>query len=218
MSTSTDSVLLRGRSAVAPVVVVRALVCAALLGAAAVHATVVAEHYEVWPLAGVFFLVVQVAEASLAVAVRLTWTPRCAALVAAVSLAPVAVWAVSRTVGVPLGTAELRHREPVGTADLACVVLEVTAAVLVLPWLRSHGGPRSHGLRPTTAAGLSAAGLLLVAVVTVIGLLPSVTSAGGSAHAQGPATRAATGDIGLPPSATLRMASTISPTGLSLSR
>jgi hypothetical protein len=210
----------RASQSVGLFVVARALVCAALFGAAAVHATVVTEHYELWPLAGVFFLVLQVAEAFLAVAVYLAWTPRSAAVVAAVSLAAVAVWAVSRTVGVPVGNADLRQREPVGTADLACVVLEVVAAVVVLPWLRPDPRLGARHIRAEASVGITAVGVLLIAGVTVVGLAPAMSgeNAHAHAHAQRPATRAATGDIGLPPADTLRTAPTISSTVLSLSR
>ena len=199
-------------------VVARATVCAALFGAATVHATVVAEHYELWPVAGVFFLALQVAEAFLAVAVYLTWTPRLTATVAVASLSAVALWALSRSVGVPVGSDALRHREPIGTPDLACVVLELIAAAVVLPWIRHDPRHRPWPIRAGTSVAITTVAILLVATVTAVGLTPALSGGEGHAQAQRPATRAATADIGLPPTATLRIAPTISPTGLSLSR
>ncbi len=156
--------------------VARTGTCAALLGAAVVHATVVREHYLEWPPAGLFFVALQVVEGLLAVAVVLAWGRRTAALVLASSLGTLAVWAVSRTVGLPVGPQDLQAREPVGVPDLACVVLEVAAALLVLPWvLRRRAtapGTARPGLRSSRRAAAVAA--LSAAAVTGWGLTPAV--------------------------------------------
>jgi hypothetical protein len=60
---------------------VRAGAAAALFGSAVVHSTVVSEHYGAWPLAGVFFLSLQVVETALALAVIFFWSFTTAAVV-----------------------------------------------------------------------------------------------------------------------------------------
>jgi hypothetical protein len=173
------------RSAVDATIVVRAGTCAALLGSAAVHATVVSEHYEEWFLAGLFFLGLQVVEVLLALAVVMAWGRRVAALVVLTSLGTLGVWAVSRTVGVPVGPESFQGREAVGVPDLACVVLEVVAAALVLPWALAHR--RADGATDGPANRFSllaaAAAVLLAAGVTGWGLGPALS--GEQGHHQG---------------------------------
>lgn len=168
-------------------VVARAGACTALLGAAAVHATVVAEHYQLWPLAGIFFLALQVVQAALAVGVAARWTPVVASLVVVSSVAAVGVWGLARTVGVPVGPAELRAAEAVGRPDLACVALQVLAALLVLPWAalpwaerrsRRHRprGVRRTSSRPTwTTMAVAAAVVVGAVAVSAWGLGPAVS-------------------------------------------
>lgn len=164
--------------------VVRAGVCAALLGSAVVHATVVSEHYEEWPLAGLFFLALQVVEVLLALAVVMAWGPRVAALVALTSIGTVAVWGLSRTVGVPVGPESFRAPEAVGVPDLSCVILELVTAVLVLSWAlwrrRSGSGAPSSPTRSSLLA--AAAAVLLAAAVTGWGLGPALSGEPGPAH------------------------------------
>lgn len=154
--------------------VARAGTCAALFGAAVVHATVVAEHYEQWPVAGFFFLALMLGEALLAVAGVLTWGRGVASLVLVSCLGTLAVWAVSRTVGLPFGPADFRAREGVGIPDLACVVLEVSAALLVLPWTRSHRGADGTVRRGRTSFVAAGTAVLLAVTVAVWGITPAL--------------------------------------------
>ena len=154
--------------------VLRAGASGALLGAAVLHASVVVEHSEEWAPAGLFFVALQAVETVLAVALWLRWSRGPAAAVLASSVGALAVWLVSRTTGLPLGPASFRVPEDVGGTDLACALLEVLAALLVLPALRRHrpGAPaRPARDRSPSAGSLAVAGLLLtaVAVVTVAG-------------------------------------------------
>jgi glucose dehydrogenase len=165
--------------------VARAGTCAALLGAAVVHATVVREHYLEWPPAGLFFVALQVVEGMLAVAVVLAWGRRTAVLVLASSLGTLAVWAVSRTVGLPVGPPDVAAREPVGVPDLACVVLEIAAALLVLPWvLRRRATAPPGTARPgiRSSRRVAAVAVLLAAAVTGWGLTPAVADDGEHDH------------------------------------
>jgi hypothetical protein len=155
--------------------VVRAGTCAALVGAAVVHATVVGDHFEEWPPAGLFFLALLVVEALLAAGVVVAWGRRVALLVLASSLGTLGVWALSRTAGLPVGPPGLRAREPVGVPDLACVVLEVAAALLVTPWVlsrRQRATPADRRISSVLAAG---AAVLVAAAVTGWGVAPAVS-------------------------------------------
>lgn len=164
------------RSAVDAALLVRAGTCAALLGSAAVHASVVSEHYEEWPLAGLFFLGLQVVEVALAIAVVMAWGRRVAVLVAVASLGTLAVWAVSRTVGMPVGPEAMQAREAVGVPDLACVVLEVATLALVLPWALARRRAGSTRGAPNRSSLLAAAvAVLLAAMVTGWGLGPALS-------------------------------------------
>jgi hypothetical protein len=154
---------------------------AALIGSALVHATVVSDHYRGWVLAGLFFLALQVSETLLGLAVLLAWSRRVAAAVVACNLATLGVWAMSRTIGVPLGPPGFSAPEPVGTADLACVVLELAALALVLTCAlgrsprpaRTAGAPTARAGAATAGAGAATAGAgaAVVGVATVMALL-----------------------------------------------
>ena len=164
------------RSSVDLADVARVGACAALLGSAVVHATVVGEHYEEWALAGLFFVGLEVVEVLLCIAVVMAWSRRVAALVVLVSAGTLAIWALSRTLGMPVGPESIRSPEAVGVPDLACVVLEVVAAVLVLPWaLRRRTGPAGDGTTHRAAVLPSAAVVLLVLAVTGWGLGPALS-------------------------------------------
>lgn len=105
----------------------RRLCAAALFVTAVIHLAVVPEHAREWPAAAVFFGLLTAVELVLAVAV-LTRTGRALLLTgAAISVMSAALWAVSRTVGLPIGP-EAFHPEIVAAPDLAATALEVLAA------------------------------------------------------------------------------------------
>src|SRR4051794_1847440 len=110
--------------------VARCAVASTLAGAAVIHATVVGEHLAEWAPAGLFFLVLVLLESALGVLALLAWSRPTAVLVLLTSLGTVAVWAVSRTVGLPFGPADFQVPEAVGTADLVCEGLELVAAAV----------------------------------------------------------------------------------------
>jgi hypothetical protein len=174
----------------------RSAACAALLGAAVIHATVVAEHAEEWRPAGFFFVLLEMVEMTLGIALLAVWGRAAAIAVAVTSLGTVVVWVVSRTSGIPVGPPSFQHPEAVGTPDLASCVLELAAAVAVLP--RALGRVRS---RPSGRVGTPrrTAALLVVAAaaVTVWGLSGSL---GGPADAEhsGPHAGAAPATTSLP--------------------
>jgi len=107
------------------------LAAACSLGAAAVHLRVCPEHFEEATLYGVFFAVAAGCQAGWAV---LAWRRPQQWLVAAAvagNTAIVALWAVTRTVGIPLG-AQRGSVEAIGALDVVATALEVGLVVCAL--------------------------------------------------------------------------------------
>ncbi|MGO4597809.1 hypothetical protein AB4091_09320 [Terrabacter sp. 2RAF25] len=175
-----------------------------LLGAAVIHVVVVPEHLTEWAAAGVFFIALAVAQLLAAVAAlmrpgRLVWA---SSLV--VAAGPIVLWAVSRSVGLPLGP-EPGVPEALGMSDLACAALEAAAVAFALA-LRSQPAPDhldrvgDGGPAPAPASNAHRRGLVVAAVVavTVIGVAANgMVLLGGDPHGssttQGVAQAAAPG-------------------------
>jgi hypothetical protein len=149
----------------------RAVVAFTLLGAALIHAAQAPSHLAEWWAAGVAFVVLAAAQALLGAAAAAGADRRVWRLAQAVSLAAIGLWALSRTVGLPVGP-EAGEPEPVGRADLAAVALE--AATVLAATLLAWPGARVAGRRPgqpATAGVLAVA--LLTGAVTWISLQPT---------------------------------------------
>lgn len=191
------------RRSLGPVLDIRVLgLVGTLLGSAVIHVAVVPEHLTEWAAAGVFFIALAVAQLLAAAAVlvrpgRLVW-----ALSAVVAAGPIVLWAVSRSVGLPLGP-EPGVPEALGMSDLACAALEAAAVAFALS-LRSQ--PGTDDLDPVDDGGTVAApnahrrGLVVAAVVavTLVGVAANgMVLLGGDPHAsstsQGVAQAAAAG-------------------------
>jgi hypothetical protein len=114
-------------------VVVRVGTTAALLASATVHSTLAAEHLGELSRAGTLFLVLQLVETSLAMAVISAWSFTTAAAVVATSVVSVGMWMLSSVTGMPLSPESFRISWLAGS-DLASLALELTAAGLALPW------------------------------------------------------------------------------------
>jgi hypothetical protein len=114
-------------------VVVRIGATAALLASATVHSTLAAEHLGELSRAGTLFLVLQLVETSLAMAVISAWSFTTAAAVVATSVVSVGIWAWSSVTGMPLSPESFRISWLAGS-DLGSLALELTAAGLALPW------------------------------------------------------------------------------------
>jgi hypothetical protein len=104
-----------------------------LFCAAVIHVIVTPEHFNEWFAAGVFFTAIAVAEVvSGAVMVsRVGESPAARGLVAALSAGTIALWVVSRTVGLPFGP-DPGVPEAIGVLDVASTALE--ALTLVALW------------------------------------------------------------------------------------
>ena len=157
-----DNIVARTRADARTVVL-----AAALGGAAVIHAAVVPEHLEQWTLAGVFFTVLAASEALLAAFVVLEPTRLVLGSTVAVSVVPLLLWALSRSVGLPFGP-EPGVPEAVGLADLACCALELLALVLAVGLLVAPR-ERSSSILAEHARWLAVAGVLTVAALGIGG-------------------------------------------------
>ena len=117
-----------------------ALVAAGLsVGAAAIHAIVIPAHLTESLLYGAFFAVLAVVQ--LGWAVLIVVRPRAWLLAAGIAgnLSVVALWAVTRTAGIPIGVAA-GQREAVGALDATCGLLEL-GVVACCAWLARKREP-----------------------------------------------------------------------------
>jgi hypothetical protein len=123
----------------------RAAAVAFLVGAALIHAVWMVIHLQEWAWAGIFFLLLALTESALALALIVVPGSRTYVAAIVVSLGTVVVWAVSRTVGMPIGP-EAGLPEPVGAPDLMATLFELlTAATLAPLAFTSPDGPSRRG-------------------------------------------------------------------------
>lgn len=177
------------RTAAPPLSLAATAAGVALLGSAAIHATVVSDHYEEWAAAGLFFVTLQAALALLGLAVLLVRSRPVAVVAMTVSAVTLGVWVLSRSLGMPFGPADMQAPEAVGAADLACGLLELATIGFLVPTALDLSERRRRALGP--GARRTSTGVLGVAVVTamlattVVGLLPALS--GESHHHAGSA-------------------------------
>jgi hypothetical protein len=157
---------------------------AGLLGAAAIHASVVREHFVEWPAAGVFFGLLTVGQ--LVAAGLVLRRSRSAAfwMTVAVSDIPLVLWLCSRTVGLPFGP-DAGVPEPFGVADVAAALLEISTLVLAFVLFYAH--ERSRRLDVTQHQ--SSLALVAVAAVALVGLAGALGVVGGDGHGDLPQSK-----------------------------
>jgi hypothetical protein len=157
----------------------RWLLAACLAGAAVIHAAMAPSHLGESALEGWGFVVSAWAQLALAVAVLLRPSRRVGAAVVAINAVLIAVWVVSRTVGLPFGD-HAGHAESVMFVDGVCVALEVVAVIVgaaLAGWRPLSGMGQRR--RPVGAAGAVGAVLLATAAVA------SPSARDHAAHAHG---------------------------------
>ena len=121
------------------------LVAAALsVGAAVIHALVIPSHLSQSPLYGGFFALLAVGQLGWAVLAVVRPTAVVLATGTVANLAVLALWVVTRTVGIPLGVAA-GQREAIGVLDSTCGLLElgVVACCAWLAWGREPAVARA---------------------------------------------------------------------------
>jgi hypothetical protein len=144
------------------------------LGAAAIHAAVIGEHFEESGLFGTFFVLATLLQLGWAAGVFIVPSRALVLLGAAGNTAIILLWIMSRTSGVPVGP-EPWTPEPVGGLDLFASMFEALAVYLsLLLLLRPAPLPRGP-LRLSQGTGG-----LAVTVAFVVGWL--VLLSGGGHH------------------------------------
>lgn len=143
----------------------------ASLGAGLVHLAVIGEHLDHWLMAGVFFAVLGAAQVGWGVAALARDAAPVPRAVLAVNLGALAVWAVSRTTGLPVGP-EAGTAEAVGRADVLCVALHLLVLASLAVAMRRSGrarpAPQDGPQRVRAGRGLVALGVgaLMVSALT----------------------------------------------------
>ena len=116
--------------------------------AAAVHLSVIDDHFHEAVLYGTFFLLLTAGQ--FAFAAWILWRPSRALFLAgaAASLAIVLLWLATRTTGIPLGPAA-GETEPVGRLDLTASAAELAITLLCIAALRAwQAAPRRASALP----------------------------------------------------------------------
>jgi len=125
--------------------VVALLLAGASLAAGAIHAAVVPEHLEETWLFGAFFIACAVFQVGWAAAVAISPSPNVYRIGIVANGAMVAIWAVSRTTGLPVGP-EPWTAEAVGALDLVATGLEIVLIALAAWALATtNAGRRAAG-------------------------------------------------------------------------
>lgn len=157
-----------------------------LIGAGIVHGLWVEPHLEEWTSAGVFFILLAVIQTLGAFALMfLPGRPAYLAIVI-VNVGTILVWAVSRTVGMPIGP-EAGDPEAVGLPDLVAGFFELLSVLALLPLLLQltkpgRRAPRTGGMPSQAYAALS--GIAVCALVlTGVAVVPATMGGNGLAQA-----------------------------------
>jgi hypothetical protein len=121
---------------------VLALAAAGSVIAAGVHVAVCPEHYGEGWLYGAFFTVTATAQLLWAALLMLRPDPRVVRAGLVATLALVALWAVTRTAGIPLGP-ERGEVEEVGALDAVATTCEALV-VMASAWALTRSGRQDH--------------------------------------------------------------------------
>ena len=135
------------------------LLAITLLAGAVVHTAVVPGQRAEWPLAGVFFMLLSATQAIVAYRVLVERSARSVVAAVLVTAGPLALWALSRTSGLPFGP-HSGHARPLGLTDGVAALLELATVLCALALARAA---RSSAPRP--AAGPHVRALVLTAVI-----------------------------------------------------
>jgi plastocyanin len=152
-----------------------------LVSAALIHAIWTALHLREGILEGVFFLLTALAQGGMAFGLLTSPNRRTYLLTIALSLGIVAVWALSRTVGLPIGL-EAGTRQPVGMPDVIATLFELLTVLAVLPLVVAREVPGRKEQRTEVrwartyalVGGLS----LYTLAFTAVAVVPAVTGHG----------------------------------------
>ncbi len=150
------------------------------LGAAAIHFAVIGDHFAEYAPYGVAFAALAWFQVGWAIAYLEAPSTPAAAFGAAINGGAVVVWALSRTVGLPIGP-EPGELEPVGPLDLVATAMEIALIGLLL-WNLAGARLRLRPALPATSAmAIVGSGLLLIVVSTSA----AFAAAGADGHGEG---------------------------------
>ncbi len=162
-----------------------------LLAAATIHASQIPLHLREWDVAGWFFIAAAVVQVALAAALArsVNWRARdtkglirsfselpqrsVSLTVAATSLGLVAVWAISRTTGVPFGP-EAGVPEAVTRPDFLATMFELLTLVALAPLVPRHSTRRTAWV-PRRKHTVVMAALILSSIATTAAAVQPVT-------------------------------------------
>src|SRR3954451_18280781 len=145
-----------------------AVAAACLLGAEGIHTAVIAEHFTEWWAEGAFFLALSIVEGALAAALLLATGQRTCQAAVLASIATIAVWAWSRTTGLPVGP-DAGYPEPVGRADTIATLLEALTALVLAPAVVRHPRPTRAPFLGRRARRSTTGAVAAIAVATAFG-------------------------------------------------
>lgn len=141
---------------------------------AAIHFTVIGDHFTEAPPEGIFFAAVAWFQLAWAMLVLRRWTADVLLVGVVTNLAIIFVWLWSRTVGLPGGSAV-----PMGGLDLLATLLELGVVAVAAIALAERGRPR---LTDRLALPFSSAVLLSWAALLTVALVTSAAIAMGGHH------------------------------------
>jgi hypothetical protein len=146
--------------------------CLALLsgGAGIIHLSVFAEHVQEAQLFGAFFLASGIAQLGWAVLASSSISRRAVFAACIANAATVALWVVSRTIGIPIGPGS-GTPEGVGLADVVATAYEALIVVGSIWLLRS-------GSRPLRAGVVSLVPRISLAIVLPLTIAAALSGAG----------------------------------------
>ena len=114
------------------------------LAAAAIHFAVAPGHLAEYPPYGIFFFGLAVTQVVLAVAIVAAPSPKLFLLAAIGTASVIALWAASRTTGLPIAPDPWRPEIP-GILDMFCTLVEIITVVLFALLIRTPRKPRTRG-------------------------------------------------------------------------
>jgi hypothetical protein len=133
---------------------------------ALIHAQAAIQHVAEYLLYAVFFVLLATAQVLWGIAVYRSPSRRLLIAGAAMSLAVVALWIASRTIGLPIGP-DPGSPEPVGAIDVVATTNEVLLAVLVVLQLRHRNSGAMARIRGRVVIAV-AMGLILLSSLALI--------------------------------------------------
>ena len=145
-----------------------ALAAAGAAGAALVHFAVAPEHFGEWWGFGLFFVLCAEVQLGWALLLGRNRSRRMLAVGIVGSLLLVALWAVSRTMGLPFGP-EPGVPEAVGSPDLVSVALELLTAGACAVAILLPARPQGRLALPVRALGLAGAVALTAWALVAVG-------------------------------------------------